>query len=116
MPGFESDPSTFIESYPQTPAITIKSLDELKSVYGKEEAIAFYYPAVPSKQRDERTLDVLEHFPNSIVLAEKPSHPNAEAARAFKKALEDRKIDTNRFIIGMHAPLHPSRQAILDFL
>lgn len=116
LQGYDEDPAVFIDKYPHQPAITFESLDQLKEVYGKDEMLAFYYPATPSQKRDDRIVEFLDYFPNSICLGEKPSHGKADDAKAFKKALEDRNIDLNRFMIGMHAPLHPSRIALLDFL
>lgn len=48
MPGFESDPAIFIDKYPNQPAITFNTFDELKKVYSKNDSLAFYYPATPS--------------------------------------------------------------------
>jgi len=85
MAGYKSDPAAFIRKYPHHPAVAINNLDELKLIFNKNEPLAFYYPAVPSKLRDNRTIDVLEHFPNSIMLAEKPSHSRVEDAINFKR-------------------------------
>lgn len=109
-------PASFINNYPNHPAIAINSIAELKEVFGKDEALNFYYPCVPCKLRDDVTIDLLKHFPNSIVLGEKPSHGTIEDALAFKKALKEHGIDQNRLVIGMHNPLHPSRKAIIKFL
>lgn len=113
MAGFKSDPSVFINKYPHHPAVAINSLEEMKLIFDKNEPLAFYYPAIPSEFRDNRTLDILEYFSNSIMLAEKPSHSRLEDAINFKKKLADQGINENRFFVGMHSPLHPARQVML---
>jgi len=82
-------------------------------MFDKNEQLAFYYPAAPSEARDKRALDVLAHFPNSIMLAEARPHSSVEHALNFKKQLADNKINENRFLIGMHSPLHPAREEML---
>jgi len=114
MAGHQSDPSVFIKKYPHHPAVALDSMDDLKAMFGKDESLAFYYPAVPSQARDKRILDVLEHFPRAIMLAEKPSHCTVEEAVTFKKQLAEHNIDESRFFVGMHSPLHPSRQLLLE--
>ncbi len=47
--------------------------------------MAFYYPSVPHQARDDNALLLLQHFPKSIVLVEKPSHNTADDARIFAK-------------------------------
>jgi len=83
-------------------------------MFDKDEQLAFYYPSAPSEARDQRALDVLEHFPNSIMLAEKRPHSSVELAVKFKEQLTERKINESRFVVCMHSQLHPSRQVFLD--
>lgn len=59
---------------------------------------------------------MLEYFSKSICLAETPTHANASDAKAFKNALTDRGIDSNRFVVGMHSPLHQTRAEVRAFL
>lgn len=41
-------------------------------------------PMLPSAGRDDITIEMMTKFPNSQMLVEKPSHSNAEDAKAFK--------------------------------
>lgn len=109
-------PASFTARFPEHPAMAIKSMEELKELFDKDETLNFYYPSVPCKLRDDRTIEILEHFPKSTVLCEKPSHGTVKEAIAFKKAIQERGIDLNRLIIGMHSPLHPARKEIHKFL
>lgn len=76
----------------------------------------FYYPANPSKMRDDRCIEILSYFTKAMVLGEKPSHGNHADAITFKNSLLEKNIDLNRVVIGMHGPLHPSRIAIQKFV
>lgn len=116
MTCWKCDGSQFIKDYPTQPAIAIQSIKEMKEMFAKDEHLVFYYPCIPCKDRDENTLDILEHFTNSVMLTEKPSHANRTTAVEFKKALEERNIDQRRLIVGMHSFLHPARKAMEKFL
>jgi len=82
-------------------------------MFDKNEQLAFYYPAAPSEARDKRALQVLDHFPNSIMLAEAGSHSSKELGY-LKWQLADHRIYESRFLFGMHSPLHPGRQVLLE--
>ena len=56
----------------------------MKEMFAKDEHLVFYYPCIPCKDRDVNTLVILEHFTNSVMLAEKPSHANKKNAVEFK--------------------------------
>lgn len=89
MTGYKSDPIRFVERFPQQPAVPIDSVDEIKEMFAADEPLMFYYPANPSRMRDDRSLEILKYFGNSLILGEKPSHGNTESALAFKKSLEE---------------------------
>ena len=65
----------------------------MKEIFKKNEHLIFYYPCIPCKDRDDNTLEILAHFPNSVMLTEKPSHANRTTAVAFKKQMEERQIE-----------------------
>jgi len=92
----------------------LSSIDEIKESFDQTQPLAFYYPTVPSKTRDERAVALLSHFKNSIILMEKPSHNNASDAKAFKSLLASKSINVDRVMIGMHSPLHPSRKVLKE--
>ena len=49
------------------------------------------------------------------MLVEKPSHNTAEDAEEFAARIEERGL-TNRFVVGMHEGLHPSRGKLLEMV
>jgi hypothetical protein len=87
MSGFSSDPLNFVRKYPQLPAAAYLSVEEIMEVFPQDHPIIFYYPTVPSRSRDQNTIALLKHFPNSAMLMEKPSHNTATEARAFLEEL-----------------------------
>jgi predicted dehydrogenase len=88
-----------------------KSIEEIISNFDKDTQLNFYYPTIPHRERDEYTLKLLHHFPNAIMLCEKPSHNSAIEARAFSELLSS---DKDRFLVGMHSSLHVSRKVLLE--
>ena len=84
LSGFSSNPINFVKKYPFQPTIAFNSLDELKRHHQPDSKLFWYYPTVPSKKRDQTSLDLIKHFPNSLLLLEKPSHNTAAEAKAFK--------------------------------
>lgn len=84
LSGFSSNPINFVKKYPFQPTIAFNSLDELKRHHQPDSKLFWYYPTVPSKKRDQTSLDLIKHFPNSLLLLEKPSHNTTAEAKAFK--------------------------------
>jgi len=52
----------------------MNNIDEVKGTFGKEDELFFYFPILPSKERNDSAIDLLTHFPNATMLFEKPSH------------------------------------------
>ena len=55
------------------------------------------------------SIEMLKHFPRCTLMVEKPSHNSLQEAKDFRERLEQNGIAKDRFLIGMHAHLHPSR-------
>jgi hypothetical protein len=85
MPGKAGNVARFKNAHSNHPALTFSSVDEIISTFDSNKPIAFYYPSVPHAERDINTLRLLQEFPKSIMLYEKPSHNTAEDAKVFKK-------------------------------
>ena len=83
MPGRAGRMDFFTEKYPQHPAKYLGSIGDIINSFDAERELAFYYPSVPHLERDQNSLLLLQHFPKSIVLVEKPSHNTAEDAHLF---------------------------------
>lgn len=116
MAGYSSNPIDFAKKYPSHPILAFKSVNEMKESFDQTQPLAFYYPTVPSKTRDERSIQLLSHFENSIILMEKPSHNNLADAKAFRDQLQQANINVDRVLIGMHSPLHPGREVLKDWV
>ena len=52
MAGFSSNPLDFCKKCPDQPIVALKNIEEIKSIFGKEEPLIFYYPTVPNAKRD----------------------------------------------------------------
>eukprot|EP00352_Strombidinopsis_acuminata_P000350 CAMPEP_0176340056 /NCGR_PEP_ID=MMETSP0126-20121128/1262_1 /TAXON_ID=141414 ORGANISM="Strombidinopsis acuminatum, Strain SPMC142" /NCGR_SAMPLE_ID=MMETSP0126 /ASSEMBLY_ACC=CAM_ASM_000229 /LENGTH=142 /DNA_ID=CAMNT_0017684023 /DNA_START=294 /DNA_END=722 /DNA_ORIENTATION=+ len=61
------------------------------------------------------TIGLLEHFPKSLMLMEKPSHNSAAEANEFIQRLTEHKL-ANRVVIGFHDSLHPTRKKLLELV
>ena len=72
----------------------------MKDHFGKEEPLIFYYPSVQGTHRDNRAIEVLLHFTNSVMLFEKPSHSTESELIEFKERCLGEGIDTCRIMIG----------------
>ena len=83
--GFSSNPMNFVKQYAYLPTIAFNSLEDLKKYHKEDQSLMFYYPTVPSKKRDDSTIDLIKHFPKSLMLLEKPSHNKADEAKQFKQ-------------------------------
>lgn len=94
--------------------IGLENINEIKSNFGKNETLFFYYPTIPNPKRDSDAIDLLNHFPNAFILFEKPSHNSLSDALAFKEKLDKVPRGRQRFGVGMHNSLHPSRKMFLD--
>lgn len=116
LSGYSSDPINFVKQYPFLPTVAFNSLDELKKHHKADKSLMYYYPTVPSKKTDETSLDLLKHFPNCLLMREKPSHNSAAEAKAFRQSLVDNKINENRFIVGMHSFLHELNLKLLELV
>ena len=90
MSGFSSDPMNFVRKYPHLATTAFKSIDDIKETFSQDQSLIFYYPTVPNKMRDQNTIALLKHFPNSAMLMEKPSHNTASEAKQF---LQDIGLD-----------------------
>jgi predicted dehydrogenase len=80
---FSAKPEAFVEKFPHHPAICFDSIDEIMANFEADSKLNFYYPTIPHKERDETMLKLLDHYPNAIMLCEKPSHNSAGEAKEF---------------------------------
>ena len=73
----------------------------------------FYFPSLPGPHRDNLIIKLLKHYPNSIMLIEKPTHATCKEALLLEQKLKDENM-FNRLLYGQHDALDPSRKEILS--
>ena len=56
LAGYSSDPFNFVQKYPWNPTIAFRSVQEIQDIFKNDEMLFFYYPTVPSKNRDENSV------------------------------------------------------------
>jgi hypothetical protein len=59
LAGYSSNPINFVKKYPFQPTVAFNNLNELKQHHKEDKCLMYYYPTVPSKKRDDTSIDLL---------------------------------------------------------